>query len=32
VGRVDILPIEGQYSDEKFDNLNTLLLQYINGV
>ena len=32
VGRVDILPIEGHYSDENFDNLNTILLQYIDGV
>jgi hypothetical protein len=32
VGCVDILPIEGHYNDEKFDDLNTILIQYVHGV
>jgi hypothetical protein len=33
VGRVDILPVEGNYhSVGKFDELMTILMQYINGV
>ena len=30
VGRVDILPIEGQYDNEKFDDLITMLMKYID--
>ena len=29
VGSVDILPIEGHYN-ENFDELNTILIQYVN--
>lgn len=32
VCRVDILPIEGQYLDEKFDDLLTILKQYVHEV
>ena len=32
VGRVDILPIEGQYHNEKFDDLLTILIKYVNGI
>jgi hypothetical protein len=33
VGRVDILPVEGNYhSVGKFDELMTILMRYINGV
>jgi len=32
VARIDILPIEGQYPDEKFDDLLTILKQYVHGV
>jgi hypothetical protein len=30
VRRVDMLPIKGQYCDEKYDELMTILMQYIN--
>jgi hypothetical protein len=33
IGRVDILPVEGDYySIGKFDELMTILMRYINGV
>jgi hypothetical protein len=34
VSRVDILPVEGHYDTfiEKFDNLFSILMKYINGV
>jgi hypothetical protein len=32
VGSVDILPIEGHHNNEKFDELNTIIIQYVHGV
>ena len=32
VRRVDILPIEGQYDSEKFDDLINTLMRYVHGV
>jgi len=32
VGSVDILPIKGHYNDENFDDLTTILIQYVHGV